>query len=192
MNVVREFPLGIPSKGHQPHRPRVPAGQAAEFPLDERALASRVRARRRWIIQTALFLFGTAVLLVLVVVWRRDSVNVAALLLHLEEPVAALQARTDELGMLPAAIPEPHQDRIASYAGDAERFYAAQTSDPVIVGVSRPIRLMLGEDGRAVILFERGQLRIEWMPTSRFIAAMEAQLEAMRALDEQRRPPQLP
>jgi hypothetical protein len=169
-----------------------PAHRASHRTLDERVLASRVRARRRWVIQTGLFLMATALLLVLLVVWRRDSLSIATLLYTYEAPAAALQGRLDELGTLPAAVPDPHGEIIASYAGDAERFYAAHIDDPVIIAISRPVRLKLREDGRAVILHEGGKLRIEWMPTSRIGEAMQAQLDAMRAFEQQRQPPQLP
>lgn len=55
---------------------------------------------------------------------------------------------------------------------------ALRTSDePVFASYSTRIPQVLGRDGRAVIVFEGGTFRVEWMPVDVFDAAIEQQRE---------------
>lgn len=162
--------------------------------VEERIVESKARARRRWIIRTALLLLTTSAMLFGLVTWRRDSMRITGSLQAIERPIAALQIKIDQLGRLPAILPEFEGSLIESYAGAADRFYAINSSKPSIVAVSGRIPVILGEDGRCVIIYDRGKVYSEWMKQGRFEAAMQSQWDLIQAFEQQRRsrPPALP
>ena len=163
--------------------------------VDERIVESKVRARRRQVFRTIILLGLSAAMLCGFVIWRRDSLLVKSALENAEkEPVSALQAKIDALGLLPASIPETHRGSLQSYAGDADRFYAMNADEPVIVGVSSPVTLILRPNGRYVIIYDKGKVHAEWLSLRDYDKAVEAQMARMKLFEDKRqaRPPVLP
>lgn len=171
------------------------AFREADARVDERLLARRARARRRRTIRTALMLLITAAILCIFVTWRRDKTAVAAQLWSLERPVVAIQAKIDAYNVIPP--PSGELER-GYYASDAERFYAMNTSEPVIIYFSPRIHLMLRQNGRAVIISEKGEehikVRAEWLTATEFLRAWLKQEKGRKAFEEKirSRPVNLP
>jgi len=163
--------------------------------VEERVVESKVHARRQRIIRSALLLLTTSAMLCGFVTWRRDCFRIDLSLQSIERgPMIALQKKIDELGQIPAVVPGLEESLIESYAGTADRFYAMNSSKPTIVGVSSLIPVFMGQDGRCVIIYDQGKVYTEWMPRRKFEAAMQAQWDAIKAFEQQRRnhPPELP
>src|SRR5688500_8428050 len=139
--------------------------------VEERVVESKVRARRRRVIRTVLLLFTTSAILCGFVTWRRDSMTIDSWLQTVNGPMVALQKKIDQLGRLPAAQPE-FEGAIESYANAADRFYAMQSSKPVIVAISPSVPLILRENGRCVIMYDRGKVYSDFMPRRQFEAAV--------------------
>ncbi len=180
MQMTQPLPLGTVGR-------QMPGG------IDQRVEESRARARRRWIFRTSAFLFLTSILLVLLVLWRRDSMQVQVATSSMYRPCKAIQARVNELGVLPAVV-EEDLGRGVLYAGDTERFYAVNAGRPAIVAAGPIIDLILHRNGRCVILYDQGRLSVRWMTTPEYAQAVERQRHDMQAFYDARRarPPQVP
>ncbi|MEP0844703.1 MAG: hypothetical protein HRF43_18550 [Phycisphaerae bacterium] len=161
--------------------------------MDERIFASRVRARRRWIVRTGSLLLVSGVLLALLVVWRRDTQTIAVLMRMTRGSAAGVQAHLDRTGLLPPALPGDEANNFI-YASYADRFYAQHANRPVIIAATRSIGLLLRPNGRCVITLEGDKVRSEWMTDTAFSAAYKAQLHRAAQFEQERssRPPQLP
>ena len=123
--------------------------------IGDRALASRARARRRWVIHSALTLLLTAATLCIVVAWRRDRATVDQQLRALEPAVAAFRQNIRTYKRLPHNSLLPKIDN-CQYPRDEERYYAINTAKPAIVAwTKRPVHLMLRSNGYAVIVYEK-------------------------------------
>jgi len=159
--------------------------------MDDRISASKTRARKRWIIRTGLLLIITFVLLFVVVTWRRDQMNVEISLRTLDEPMAALQAKINELGRLPKYVPGFES---AYYATDAERHFAMSSAEPTIIYVTPKTELILHQDGRGVIIYQQGKLIPKWMSSSEFFSAWNHQQQSMKKFEKERfsKPPVIP
>ena len=164
--------------------------------VDQRVVESRIRARRRWVLRTTLMLVLTAGILCLLVMWRRDETTVASCLALLDAPVSALQRSVEKYGWLPAGLPEPAAAALEGgyYASNIERFYAMNTSEPVIIAFGRSVPLILGRDGRGVIEYHQGKVSRKWLSLTGFQRAWLKQEEQMRAFQEKVKsgPPPLP
>jgi hypothetical protein len=160
---------------------------------NDRVSASRVRARRQWILRTGLLLGLTGLSLTLLVLWRRDPDTVALLTRANQKCATAIQAHLDSTGLLPASLPDA-ENSYCYYASYANRFYAQRTSRPVIIAATAPISLILHSDGRCVIIFERGRVRSEWMTAVQFSDAYQAQIQDQARFehDQRDRIPKLP
>ncbi len=180
MPMIRELRVGTPGPFRE-----------ADRGADERLLAGRARARRRWAIRTSLILLLTAATLCIFVTWRRDRMTVAWRLLSLKPAVATLQQRIDKFGMLPSVVPGLEK---CYYASDSERFYAMNAAEPVIIAYQPRTHLMLRDNGRAVIIYEGGTVRQEWLPETGFRGTWRQQQERMKIFEEKMRsrPPELP
>jgi hypothetical protein len=144
-------------------------------------------ARRRWVFRTTTLLALTAVALCFFVAWRRDQMIISSRLQMLAGPVAQLQAEVNQLGWLPALPPEMSHEAFTYYVSDADRHYVSQTSDPVIVAVTAPVRLVLVEDGQAVIVYHKGKLEAKWMTVSRFERAWDQQQKRVEEFEHRRK-----
>jgi hypothetical protein len=160
--------------------------------MSERPLGSKISARRRWAIRTTLMLFLTAVVLCLLVIWVRDRNTVSASLRVLDPPIKALRDRVSALGVLPAVLPESKLQLY--YASPAERFYAMNSREPVIIAATLKISLLLRENGRCVIIYEKGAVHSEWIPESRFLSQWDEQRKRIEDFQAKirSRPPELP
>lgn len=178
--MIHELQAGVP-------RPFGDAGGSR----DERVLAARARARRRWVIRTALLLLLTAATLVILVMLRRDRMAMAEQLGRLELARSALQEKIKTFGTLPSAVPELKH---CYYASNEERFYAMNTQEPVIIAYTPMVPLLLRSNGRAVLIAENGKVHAEWRPESEFRSAWWSQQERIAAFEEKlrARPPELP
>ena len=157
--------------------------QAVTERLREKQIADR-SLRRSKLRHSILFVAITAIALLLFLVWRRDRHYVQQPLAELDRYRSALQAQYDRLGQLPARLPRvPNTtSRRATYLyiDDATRYYQQKTTEPVIVLSTRSINQILGTDGRAVVIAEGKQLRVEWITEAEFLKREMAQSAAMK------------
>lgn len=143
-------------------------------------------ARRRWVFRMVSFVSITAVILCFIVAWRRDALVVNHQIRTLSEAVTDIQATLDEIGRLPAEVPELHHTPLAYYATDADRYYAINTEAPVILAAMPRISLLLGEDGHAVILYKQGKVWAEWMSATDYERAKWQQDQEIEAFEQER------
>lgn len=162
--------------------------------IEDRAVESKVRARHQHIIRTALLLFGSAVVICILLMWRTDVQRRRAALAAFDAPVNALQARIEELGFLPATMEESKLHGLQYYSQAPDRYYAMHSGKPSIVGISDKVSLLIHPSGRFVVFYQRGRLHTEWMSSSQYEAAMKLQSEDIRAFEQSQRsrPPELP
>lgn len=156
--------------------------------------ASKVQNRRRWIIRTALFLGTSSILLCTLVAFRRDQSTVRDSLAAMAPIVRQLQADTDALGQLPAALNGSGPFRDMAYVTELAREYANATKSSCIVAYSVRIPLVLGADGCIVLISEAGKVRQEWWSRIDLHNALQSQDTRIRAWELARRStrPQLP
>jgi len=172
MPLVQQIRIDTPSSSRKTH-----------VPISQKSLREKAKARRRWIIRSALTLTLTAVLLWGLVIWRRDKSTVDINLRKVNDSVAVLQERVTNLGMLPASAPELNDLTYASYS---ERYYAKQSSEPVIIAFTKEIPLILRKSGRCVVFYDQGKLNTKWMSVSDFQLTWRKQEDKMRAFDQKR------
>lgn len=163
-----------------------PVRNAATLP-DKRAMAHRMQTRRLWVFRSVMILSISAVLLCFLVMWRRDKLTVAGWLRALAKPVATLQAQVDDLGRLPASELELAENSLEFYASDADRYYASQVTQPVIIAYTYPIQRLMSENGRVVVIYDQGKIETQWMTASHFNGVWEAQEAAIEAFEQHRR-----
>lgn len=161
--------------------------------LADQVLATKLRARRRWAARTALCLGLTGVLLVLMLVWKRDTAVQSGWMRSADRSAAALQAHLDQTGLLPATLPQT-DSRAFNYASYYDRYYAQRVSRPVIIALSPALSLNLWADGRSVILYENGKVCAQWMTIAEFNAAYFGQIRDQERFEKERlnRAPLLP
>ncbi|MBI4579802.1 MAG: hypothetical protein HY718_08875 [Planctomycetes bacterium] len=175
--------------------PEIPVGaNVRELERESMIAASRASARRRWIVRTGLMLGVSAIVLVVLVVGRRDRMAIDEAVRAMDRPVAALQAEIDALGQLPARMPEVPSRVAIAYASDLMREYARTATEPVIVASTARRALILQRDGNAVVIYHEGKVRQEWWSRERFINAWQAQEARIKNWEQERRsqPPRLP
>jgi hypothetical protein len=160
--------------------------------MPERAVGSKFNARRRRVIRSTATLLFTAVVLCLFVIWGRDRSTSAAVLKSVDPAVNDLRQRMRTLGALPASLPELGIK--LPYASNAERFYAMNSKDPVIIAYTSPVNLLLRQNGRAVIVYQNGKIWSEWLSEGEFLKRLQAQQKSMEAFEAsvRSRPPELP
>lgn len=156
--------------------------------------ANRARARQRWIVRATLSLVLSAALLFLIVCVQRDRMAISESIASVDRPVAALQTQVEQLGQLPAAVPDIAGRAAFVYAPDEVRRYARDAEGAVIVGTSATQHLILRSDGNAVVIYEGGRLRTEWWTRARLARELHAQEVRINKWDRQLRsqPPRLP
>jgi len=166
---------------------RIPPPLATRSPAEQRAATASVIARRRWAFRTTVMLSITAVALCFFVAWRRDRTVVQTQLDLLAQVVAKLQPQVDQLGLLPASLPKELGELLSYYANDADRYYASQTSDPVIVAATPRVPLILMGEGRAAIIFHNGKMKVEWMNSHQFDTTWADQEQRIEQFEKKRR-----
>jgi len=150
MPVVQDSP--DPHKRLEPQAVSRPAMRAAE---------QRSQRRRRWVMRSASFMILSSVALCLIVMWKRDHTTMQRSILELEPLRSQLQDHYDQDEMLPATVELPPD---TAYLSAEERHYVRHTSNPVIVAFhpSTSVHtLILRSRGRAVMILEGGELRVE-------------------------------
>lgn len=173
---VSEMPMGPPGS--------LPGTGAS---VDQRALESKARARRRWVVRTGSVLVVGTVTLCLVVVWQRDQITVTAKLKEMQLVVADLQGQIDKFGRLPAVAPDLAHGGFEYYASDADRYYASQSTDPIIIAATPQVPLLLKEGGRGVIIYHQGSVEARWVPGSELRRTLAEQDEKIREFEKRRR-----
>jgi hypothetical protein len=95
---------------------------------------------------------------------------------------------------LPANLSAPEPNGPGYIVSYADRFYAQQVKDPVILAASPVLPLILHSNGRSVVIYQGGKVRAEWMTVAAFIDAYRAQMQRQEDFERQRRAvvPQLP
>jgi hypothetical protein len=163
-------------------------------PSIARLVEQQVRARRRWVFRSLALLTLTSVGLFLTVIWQRDRLDAENAVQRMgrsgdvTRPVGQLEAAIKNLGLLPAVLPQQEESGRFTYASYQERFFAIRTGGPAIIAASTEVRLILRPNGRAVIVYDHGKVRSEWLTSSEFnrkvneqndrIAAFETELRA--------------
>jgi hypothetical protein len=134
----------------------------------------------------------TAVVLCLFVIWGRDQSTASAILKLLEPAVKDLGERRNALGVLPASLPQLGIK--VPYASNAERFYAMNSKEPVIIAYTAPVNQLLRQNGRGIIIYQNGKVWSEWISEGEFLRRLHAQQRSMEAFEAsvRSRPPELP
>jgi hypothetical protein len=156
-------------------------------PAERRAALASAVVRRRWAFRTTVMLSITAVALCFFVAWRRDRMIVQGQLDLLTGIIAELKPHVDQLGLLPAGLPEDLQKSLNYYASDADRYYVSKTSDAVIIAYTSPTALVLMGEGRAAIIFHNGKMEAKWMDAHEFDAAWADQEKRIEQFENERR-----
>ncbi|NOT01276.1 MAG: hypothetical protein HOP29_11680 [Phycisphaerales bacterium] len=124
---------------------------------------------------------GAAVVLCAVVVWQRDARHIEAARAEMGALLKPLQQYLDEHAGLPAAYPDepgtvsPIDTGAFRYA-DADVIRWAKTAGrPVVIAHGRSQGLIARPNGYAVIVYDRGTLRVDWMPGSRLGPSLDEQ-----------------
>lgn len=154
------------------------------LPVEQRAVRSKTRVRRRQLARSALLLLLSATMLCGMVIWRRDNIRLTATQAMLAKPMGTIQARVDQFGSLPGDLRSADLPGIASYAGVADRFYAVHSGDAAIIAFSNKVPLILRPSGRYVIVYHQGRLFNEWRTEREFNRAMHEQAERMAAFEQ--------
>ena len=144
------------------------------------------QAHRRWVFRSTVLLALTAAGICFFVAWRRDDLTISARLDLLARPVAELQEQVNKLGRLPAEPPTLDRESLNYYASDADRYFAAHTQEPLIIGTTTSSQMLFKSDGRAVIIFERGKVRAQWMTDSAYQAAWDDQEQRIAEFEKKR------
>jgi len=164
---------------------------SARLKVDARqqAAAGKLRRRRRWILISLAQFVILGLVVTLVLAWQRDQRTLHVTLGRLDKPMTALQESVDRWQTLPATLPVGA--RYLAYANDADRFYAMNTSDPVIIAFTQPVDMTLKQDIRGVLIFQRdeqgrGRITRESMSTAEFFRRWTTQERTIREWEKER------
>lgn len=171
----------------RPMPPSMDPRRGDQLSPQQRALIRQMQSRKQWVFRMVAVLTVIAVCLCFLVMLRRDQLTVTLQVHELEKPVAALQARIDELGRLPAYVSELDKSKLGFYVSDSDRDYAIQASGQVIIAAKLPIELLLSENGRAVVIYENGKVKATWMTVSQYDEASAGQEVAVKEFEKQRK-----
>ena len=145
------------------------------------------RTPRRFFRSSALMLVGAALLCVFVTL-NRDKKVERLFLLSASERAEQLRAHYGEMHVLPVELPrteaKARRAPLEKYADANTRFYAARADEPVLIGYTPMAPMMASYNGRAVILFDRGEITVRWVTEGMFkrmLRAQESRVEAMVA-----------
>jgi hypothetical protein len=186
-------------------RPK-PARSAVPDPnrVLSRSAERRARERRTWVARTATTLIVLSLLLITVLIVRRDRLYKSQILESLEAYVTALNVQLGRSPYLPlvwdvaGVPPQPMPFARFEHARDAVRDLARMRdsarikSEPTIIAWSQVLPIVLGADGRAVAVYEKGTAHVEWLTEGEFNRRMAEQEEALQKAirDAERRPRQ--
>lgn len=155
-------------------KPRLVTTERLVHPLPP----DRVRERRRWVLGSLLILALTAVLLCVLVMWSRDKTTALLQLRPAREAQVTFQRRLDRLGLLPAEAAELDKAGLYYLFSDlADRQYARECRDRLIIAHSAAIDLYLANRSRVVMTYEQGKVEVALIPS----------IEMLRLLDRQKK-----
>ncbi len=181
---------------------QIPAGitqPAVRFKADraQQAMTTKIQRRRRWMIFSLIQFLVLGLVATLLLAWQRDQRALHATLERMNKPLLALQESVDRWHMLPATLPV--EVKSLAYVGDADRYYAMNASEPVIIAFTPPTNMVLKADGRGVLFYQRdeqgrGRITSQWMSTAEFYTRWTAQEKKIREAEQERaaRPLDLP
>lgn len=156
---------------------------------DERSVGGLTNSGRGWSLSrnSVVLLFAAAALLVFIAVlgdWRRVNNALAQAATHAE----FFQTRVGEGGLLPLNlepdIPPEQRDKYfrMEWLSSDEALRLRSTREPVLAAQSVALPRLVGEDGRAVILFHEGRFRATWMRESEYRGVSSAQRERLKSV----------
>jgi hypothetical protein len=168
-------------------------------PMSDAPPGSKVRASRLWAIRSSTILIVAAAVLCLFVIWNRDRNTSARCLRFLDPVVKHLRDKTREFGAIPAEVPDLASRGtnlvVFDYRfGQADRYYAMNTQDPVIIAYTRLIPLQLRPNGRCVIIYQDREIRSAWLDEGEFSRQWKLQSRKQEEFQERMRsrPVELP
>lgn len=139
---------------------------------------AQARSPRRFFRSSVLMLVGAALLCVFVTL-NRDKKVERIFILSASERADQLRNHWDEKHVLPVELPElvskARRAPLEKYADANTRFYATRTDEPVMIGYTPMAPMMASYNGRAVILFDRGEITVRWVTEGAFKRMLQAQ-----------------
>lgn len=153
--------------------------------LADRVWVSKAQARRRWAVRSGLLLSLTGAVIILLVVWRRDTVAMQDVTSTAERVCSSIQDSLKKDGLLPSVLPAGKAPGF-EYLPYADRFYAQHATHPVILAVSPSVALKLRSDRRCVVFYDKGKVYPQWMTAVAYAQARQAQTLEARMFEQQR------
>jgi len=157
--------------------PRSTGSAAARF--SDRSEIARRRLRRG-----VLLLFAAAVVLCAVVVWQRDARQIEDTRQLIDRRMGPVARYLAEHGTLPYDFPKnADQDLQGKTTGftylepDVIR-WAMTAGQPVVIGYGHVRGLIARPDGHAVMVYDHGKLRAEWLTQSQLQDRLAKQRQA--------------
>lgn len=171
-----------------------PVSLETDCPVFSAVPAGRARARRRWVLRSVVTLVMGAACVGLVTVVHRDRTAVQAAVAGIQELGQQIRLSVERWGRLPASVELKEDPPRIFYLDDAVRLYVGQAGGSVIVAVGPKVDLVLLRDGRAILNYEQGRVRAEWVDETGFKERWSRQEAAVRAFEQElrSRPPVLP
>lgn len=152
------------------------------------APSSESRRRRTSIVRTVVLLVAATAVLFAFILGLNDARRRQMAMELAQWHAGTLRSRLSDSGLLPLNLdPAPAAERtstmfhIVGLTRDQARALR-KASVPVIAGHTPVIPRHLASHGRAVVLFESGAFRVEWLATSEFDDLYAEQLETIRRL----------
>jgi hypothetical protein len=157
----------------------------------------QTRSPRRFLRSSVLMLVGAALLCVFVTLNRDKNVE-RVFLLSASERADQLRSYWDEMHALPVELPKlegkARRAPLEKYADANTRFYATRVDEPVLIGYTPMAPMMASYNGRAVILFDQGEITVRWVTEGAFKRMLQAQEKRVEEMVTQKRaqPAELP
>jgi len=135
---------------------------------------------------------GTIVLFFVILV-QRESRHKNRALEDAEYYAEIIQKRVGSRGLLPINLDRDLTDPQFLRGFSFENIPRSDSrcfrnyDGPVIVAYTQEISLPFRSDGRAIVLFERGEFRVEWFAVSEFNRRFDEQRATMTRLEKEKR-----
>ncbi len=144
---------------------------AAGKPSQERSRRARSHLGRSFVP-----LIAAAVVLCVLVIWQRDRRHIEAARHRISETFEPVAAYLEAHGTLPLDFPYDlleNPSRAFTYAEPEMIRWALRSEDPVVIGYGKGEGLIARPNGHAVMIYDKGRLRDDWLSRS----ALEEQLD---------------
>ncbi len=161
-----------------------PHPKKASKPLPGGVVTDRSRRARSNLGRKLIPLTTVAMLLCAVVVWQRDSTAIEAEQSRMAVHAVPIEKFLRLHGSLPPHFPRPFSPDAENphqkfHYLDSKMIAWAQTADiPAIIGYRQGYSLIIKPNGHAVLIYDKGNLRTEWMSSREFGHAMDEQRKA--------------